>query len=116
MSVMSAGGNVAKSAALLTRMSMPPTDSQAAATAVATSASTLTSKRSPRTFAPGTAARKRSTQGAGSTMSAAITVAPAASKASQYATPIPFAPPVTKATRPSRIFIADTPVRSAVRD
>jgi hypothetical protein len=36
--------------------------------------------------------------------------------ASQYATPIPFAPPVTKATRPSRIFIADTPVRSAVRD
>src|SRR5690242_6769959 len=88
--------------ALLTRMSMPPWRATMPSTTRAQSSGLETSSR-----ASSTSPRKPG--GSGGVMSPAIVVAPSAAKSSATASPMPRAPPVTRATLPRSLSISSSP-------
>ncbi len=92
---MSSSGSTARTAALLTRMSMRPKRSRAACTMRATAASSVTSASTARP--PGLRARRLRSPRA-SVFAFTTTAAPAAASASAMARPMLRAAPVTSAT------------------
>src|SRR6266404_779995 len=88
--------------ALLTRMSMPPWRATMPSTTRVQSSGFETSSR-----ASSTLPRKPGTSGG--VMSPAIVVAPSAAKSSATASPMPRAPPVTRATLPRSLSISSSP-------
>src|SRR5882724_1147791 len=88
--------------ALLTRMSMPPWRATIPSTTRVQSSGLETSSRASSTL-------PRKPGASGGVMSPAIVVAPSAAKSSATASPMPRAPPVTRATLPRSLSISSSP-------
>ena len=100
-SVTSGKGSMMPTPALFTSTSRPPKRSTIAGIAASQSASLVTSRAMNIASAPSAASAAASASPPSRSISASAIGAPSAASARQHALPIPFAAPVTSATRPS---------------